>query len=84
MERRQKLAAEQEEAERSSSVVSISSSNFESLIRKSKESWIIKFYAPWCGHCRRLVCLNQMMITLTHKSAGSNLESAESSAARTE
>nr|CCA27018.1 thioredoxinlike protein putative [Albugo laibachii Nc14] len=54
VERREKLVAEQEEAERSSSVVSITSSTFDDLVKKDKKSWIIKFYAPWCGHCRRL------------------------------
>eukprot|EP00823_Brevimastigomonas_motovehiculus_P005136 TRINITY_DN361_c0_g1_i1.p1 TRINITY_DN361_c0_g1~~TRINITY_DN361_c0_g1_i1.p1 ORF type:complete len:885 (-),score=320.88 TRINITY_DN361_c0_g1_i1:204-2858(-) len=32
----------------------ITDKNFASLVLQSKSAWIIKFYAPWCGHCKQL------------------------------
>ncbi|KAL5581771.1 hypothetical protein UlMin_014213 [Ulmus minor] len=37
-----------------SSSVELNSSNFDELVLKSKELWIVEFFAPWCGHCKRL------------------------------
>lgn len=54
VEQRRAARAEQEEAERLSTVVTITSHTFEDLVKDSKHPWIIKFYAPWCGHCKRL------------------------------
>jgi len=34
-------------------VVTLTSANFEKVI-KENEFMVVKFYAPWCGHCKRL------------------------------
>jgi len=41
-----------------SDVVILTSKNFESLTQASTGSttgdWLVEFYAPWCGHCKKL------------------------------
>lgn len=37
-----------------SASVELTSSNFDDLVLKSKDLWLIEFYAPWCGHCKKL------------------------------
>ncbi|KAK6259529.1 hypothetical protein SCA6_014003 [Theobroma cacao] len=37
-----------------SSSVELNSRNFDELVLKSKELWIVEFFAPWCGHCKKL------------------------------
>ncbi|KAL7102449.1 hypothetical protein ACP275_08G121400 [Erythranthe tilingii] len=37
-----------------SASVELNSSNFDELVLKSKELWIVEFFAPWCGHCKKL------------------------------
>ncbi|KAF5202167.1 disulfide-isomerase like 2-2 [Thalictrum thalictroides] len=34
--------------------VELNSRNFDELVLKSKEIWIVEFFAPWCGHCKKL------------------------------
>jgi len=36
-------------------VVDLTPSNFDKLVLKGDEVWIVEFYAPWCGHCQSLV-----------------------------
>ncbi|KAK2714498.1 hypothetical protein QYM36_008903 [Artemia franciscana] len=35
-------------------VVELTPSNFDSLVRKSDDIWIVEFFAPWCGNCKSL------------------------------
>lgn len=37
-----------------SDVVVLTESNFESLVLQSDDLWLVEFYAPWCGHCKKL------------------------------
>ncbi|GAV62427.1 Thioredoxin domain-containing protein, partial [Cephalotus follicularis] len=37
-----------------SASVELNSHNFDELVLKSKELWIVEFFAPWCGHCKKL------------------------------
>ena len=36
-------------------VVELDPKNFQKEVIKSDSVWIVEFYAPWCGHCQRLV-----------------------------
>ncbi|KAK4790650.1 hypothetical protein SAY86_017954 [Trapa natans] len=32
----------------------LNSRSFDETVLKSKELWIMEFFAPWCGHCKKL------------------------------
>jgi protein disulfide-isomerase A6 len=38
-----------------SKVVELKEKNFNRHVRGSEKPWFVKFYAPWCGHCKELV-----------------------------
>ncbi|CAA0165972.1 unnamed protein product [Arabidopsis thaliana] len=46
-------SSEKKKSEPSASV-ELNSSNFDELVTESKELWIVEFFAPWCGHCKKL------------------------------
>ena len=33
-------------------VILLNGDNFEREVIKTKDIWLILFYAPWCGHCQ--------------------------------
>jgi protein disulfide-isomerase A6 len=35
-------------------VIELTDSNFEELVLKSDDMWLVEFFAPWCGHCKNL------------------------------
>ncbi|KAK6919293.1 Thioredoxin domain [Dillenia turbinata] len=37
-----------------SASIELNSQNFDDLVIRSKELWIVEFFAPWCGHCKKL------------------------------
>eukprot|EP00245_Coleochaete_scutata_P003436 TRINITY_DN15060_c0_g1_i1.p1 TRINITY_DN15060_c0_g1~~TRINITY_DN15060_c0_g1_i1.p1 ORF type:complete len:458 (-),score=112.74 TRINITY_DN15060_c0_g1_i1:645-2018(-) len=39
--------------EKSASVV-LTDSSFEKEVLQSSDTWIVEFFAPWCGHCKQL------------------------------
>lgn len=44
----------QGDAEWDSSVVQLSATNFQQVVKEGNADVMIDFYAPWCGHCKHL------------------------------
>ncbi|KAJ4745854.1 Protein disulfide-isomerase like 2-2 [Rhynchospora pubera] len=39
---------------KSSASIELTSRSFDETVIKSKDLWIVEFFAPWCGHCKKL------------------------------
>ena len=35
-------------------VIVLTDSSFDQKVFGSKDIWMVEFYAPWCGHCKKL------------------------------
>lgn len=35
-------------------VIELTDSNFDKMVLKSDDVWLVEFFAPWCGHCKNL------------------------------
>ncbi|MQM10348.1 hypothetical protein Taro_043241, partial [Colocasia esculenta] len=42
------------EKSETSASIQLTSQNFDDVVLKSKDFWIVEFFAPWCGHCKKL------------------------------
>ncbi|KAL0587064.1 hypothetical protein ABG067_003404 [Albugo candida] len=49
-----KSASSSKQKKRKSDVITLTDKNFDSLVLQSGEVWMVEFYAPWCGHCKKL------------------------------
>lgn len=38
--------------------------NFDQMVLESGEVWMVEFFAPWCGHCKKLVVLRTEWIKI--------------------
>ena len=47
-------APAEHEPDHVSAVVRLDKRNFYELVVESEQLWLLKFYAPWCGHCKRM------------------------------
>jgi len=54
-------AEKKEEGGAPSDVTVLTTANFEELTKDG--AWLIEFYAPWCGHCQRLVPVWEQLAT---------------------
>jgi protein disulfide-isomerase A6 len=53
IEEKSKLRAKTKKTE-PSKVITLTDSTFDKVVMDSEKDVFVKFYAPWCGHCKNL------------------------------
>jgi len=48
------LVAAEASNENPSKVINLGESDFDTKVGSDDKAWFVEFYAPWCGHCKRL------------------------------
>jgi protein disulfide-isomerase A6 len=51
-------------AKASSDVVILDSTNFDAIVKDSGKHVLVEFYAPWCGHCKKLAPIWEKLATI--------------------
>ena len=64
----------------SDDVIQLDPSNFDHLVVQSSDVWIVEFYAPWCGHCKRLEPKFEKAATLLKKDTNIRLAKVDGTA----
>lgn len=36
-------------------MVELTDDNFDQMVLEGGEVWMVEFFAPWCGHCKKSV-----------------------------
>ncbi|KAG0448199.1 hypothetical protein HPP92_027943, partial [Vanilla planifolia] len=49
-----KSSSSSSERSEPSASIELTSQNFDEEVIKSKDLWVVEFFAPWCGHCKKL------------------------------
>ncbi|XP_015109485.1 protein disulfide-isomerase A6 homolog [Diachasma alloeum] len=47
-------SSDSKKSKSSDDVIELTDENFDKLVLESDDTWLVEFFAPWCGHCKNL------------------------------